>query len=173
MPPPRTTTVNVPMVGHDHLLTRPRSNPASTSRVEPMAARGAISPSPGVPGRSLHHPICRRRHRAVQAGGLLSKAAENRREWAGLPAHLLTQPYMQLGPDRLPDAITLELAKDVVDRRARRKAVGADSARGSGCAADGEWRPSPPACRSCAAARRPLGISGSSRAHSASLRSFG
>ena len=30
---------------------------------------------------------------------------------------------MQLGPDRLPDAITLELAKDVVDGRARRKGV--------------------------------------------------
>ena len=42
---------------------------------------------------------------------------------AGLPPHPLAQRQIQLGPDRLPDPSMLELAKDVVDRRARRKSV--------------------------------------------------
>src|SRR6266446_6268613 len=44
-------------------------------------------------------------------------------EETGLPTHPLALCHMQLGPDRLPDAVSLELAEDVVDRRARRKAV--------------------------------------------------
>jgi len=38
---------------------------------------------------------------------------------------------MQLGPDRLPDAIALELAKDIVDGRARRKGVARQMAPGA------------------------------------------
>src|SRR6516225_672456 len=38
---------------------------------------------------------------------------------------------MQLSPDCLPDTLTLELAKDVVDRRARRKAVARQIAPGA------------------------------------------
>ena len=45
------------------------------------------------------------------------------------PPNLLAQRYMQFNPDRLPDAITLKLAEDVVDRWAWRKARGADIAR--------------------------------------------
>ena len=48
----------------------------------------------------------------------------------------------------------LELAEDVVDRRAGRKAVVRHSATDSRCAAGKEWRSSPPACPSCAVARR-------------------
>jgi hypothetical protein len=75
-------------------------------------------------------------------------AVENRRRGVGLLANPLAQGHVQLGPDRLPDATTLELAKDVVDRfRA------ADSARDTRCAENREWRSSLPACRSCAVAR--------------------
>ena len=38
------------------------------------------------------------------------------------PARVM-QPYIQLDPDRLPDAVRLKLAKDVVDGRAWQKAV--------------------------------------------------
>src|SRR5271166_4955938 len=58
-------------------------------------------------------------------------AVENRSRAARLPAHRLAQRHMQLGPDRLPDAITLELAKDVVDGRAGRKAVAGQMAPGA------------------------------------------
>ena len=56
---------------------------------------------------------------------------ENRSRWAGLASHTFTQGHVQLGPDRLPDPITLKLAKDVVDRRARRKAVARQVAPGA------------------------------------------
>ena len=56
-------------------------------------------------------------------------AVENPRRGAGLPTHSLVQCHMQLGPDRLPDAIALELAKRA-----------ANSAKGSRSAASTEWR---------------------------------
>ena len=54
------------------------------------------------------------RNRALPIDGLLSSPT---------PGQSLARRHVQLGPDRLRDAITRERAKDVVDRRARRKAV--------------------------------------------------
>src|SRR5271169_2890061 len=80
--------------------------------------RGSCGPSPSCPRRNplcfLYRPLFRRFHRL---------AVENRSRRAGPPAHPLAQGHVQLGPDRLPHFLPLELAEDVVDRRARRKAV--------------------------------------------------
>jgi hypothetical protein len=60
---------------------------------------------------------------------------------------------MQLGPDRLPDAITLELAKDVVDSRAGRKSLAGQIApRAASAQQNRRWRSSLHACRSRAVA---------------------
>ena len=53
------------------------------------------------------------------------------RRGAGSSANPLAQGHVQLGPDRVPDTIALKLAKDVADRRARRKAVARQIARGA------------------------------------------
>ena len=69
-------------------------------------------------GRSGEGPFTIRfadlRYRALSINGLLSSPT---------PGQSLARRHVQLGPDRLRDAITRERAKDVVDRRARRKAV--------------------------------------------------
>ena len=108
----------------------------------------------------LPSPACRRRNpRGCLCRPLFGRldrlAVEYRNRGAGLPAHLLAQGYVQLGPDRLPDAITLELAHDVVDASSASETCrGAGSARGSRCAANTKWRSSPPACLSWVVARR-------------------
>src|SRR5215471_19675480 len=65
---------------------------------------------------------------------------------------------MQLGPDRFPDAFALKLAKDIVDRRTRRKAVARQVAPGTAGAQqiqDGvHRRPHVGLARSSAGARR-------------------
>src|SRR5215472_10936696 len=90
------------------------------------------------------------------------------------PARVM-QPYIQLDPDRLPGAVRLKLAKDVVDGRAWRKAVArqvAPRAAGAQQIQNGVHRyPHVGLARSSASDAS--GISDSSRTHSASLRSLG
>src|SRR6516225_5497856 len=76
-----------------------------------------LRPLTRLPASLAHHRCC------PLFCGFDRLAVEHCRRRAGLPTHPFAQDHVQLGPDCLPDAITLELAKDVVDRRARRKAV--------------------------------------------------
>ena len=78
---------------------------------------------------------------------------------AGAGARLPPQPFAQgraqFLPDRLPHALRLEGAEDVVDRRARREDPARQTApRATGPAEDRGLRSSPSACQSCAAFTR-------------------
>ena len=75
-------------------------------------------------------PSCRRRNplRLFHSGSRLPffrrfqrLAVEDRGGWAGFAVERFAQRHMEFFPDALPDAVTLELPEDVVDRRARRK----------------------------------------------------
>src|ERR1051326_8612579 len=81
-------------------------------------------------------PACRRhnppgRRYRLLFGRFDRLAVENRSGRAGLASRPLAERHMQLSQDGLPDALTLELAKDVVDRRAWRKAVAREIAPGA------------------------------------------
>ena len=84
---------------------------------------------------------------------------------------------MQLGPDRLPDAIKLELATDVVDSRARWKAVARQIAIAPGKPVRSKYKDAFIAARVSVLRSRPTGtadgINSASRAHSTSRRSLG
>jgi hypothetical protein len=89
---------------------------------------------------------------------------------------MLAQRHVELRPDRLPGPIALELAEDVVDRRARRKAVTRQLAPGAAGSQQIERMAFIAARMSVLRGRPPgsaAGINGSSRAHSASVRSLG
>ena len=104
--------------------------------------------------RSAHNPICRPSSWCI--------ADRNLRP--GEPPEGQLQCHMQLGPDHLPDAIKLELAKDVADSRAR-KAIARQIAIAPGKPARSKYRNAFIAARvSVLRSRPPGGADGISRA---------
>ena len=151
-----------PAVAHDPAYARARINLDEIHRRLPAHPRHYRM----IRRRSAHHPICRPSSRCIA----------NRNLRPGEPPEGQLQCHMQLSPDHLPDAIKLELAKDVADSRAR-KAIARQIAIAPGKPARSKYRNAFIAARvSVLCNRRPGradGISGASRTPSTSRRSLG